>query len=110
MNSTLSMIDTDFSLLVFKIINDRPFLVHYIPRSPDLVAFSEYKDSYNNTQSRPNPKELVTNNVYEAKSSHLVPKKSDEPNYGHRQDRTRLTSKLGMGGTTHPGDNNNHLI
>lgn len=47
MNSTLSQIDTDFYILVFKIINDRPFLLHYLPKAPDLVAYSEYEDSYN---------------------------------------------------------------
>ena len=47
MNSTFSQIDTDFSVLVFKIVNDRALLLHYLPRTPDLIAFSEYDDSYN---------------------------------------------------------------
>lgn len=37
----------DFSLLVFKIVNDRASLLHYLDKAPDLIAFSEYSDSYN---------------------------------------------------------------
>ena len=41
-NQLISYIERDFSYLVFKVFLDRPYLLHYIPKSPLLIAFTDF--------------------------------------------------------------------
>lgn len=50
MNSVSALIDSDFALLSFKINRDIPTLIHYLPSNPDLIAYSDFQDSYTQTK------------------------------------------------------------
>ena len=41
-NQLISHIDRDFSSLVFKVFLDKSYLLHYIPKSPLLIAFTDF--------------------------------------------------------------------